>query len=218
MKKIGLCLIILLAGLAGKAQSSNSQKPEVSLVFGLNQPLVTHGFNFEVNYWTKKFVIDYSHGFGLEFRNDLVAPETRHQKLAFNITHSLGIGFGYRLTNRLNLRLEPKWHVWEMYYDNGFKTAQGKITTYSTITLGVGAYYRWTPFEKQNNILKGLTISPSVRWWPNVATSLKDNEFVYYNRETEQVETHKANNIGASNTPFFVNVSVGYTFNMRGKK
>jgi hypothetical protein len=56
-----------------------------------------------------------------------------------------------------------------------------------------------------------LTIAPSARWWPNVATSLNNNEIRYQNERTGKQEIHKANNIGVSNTPFFVNVSIGYT-------
>ena len=210
MKKVTLSLFLLVSVLTLNAQQA-SRSPEVSLVFGLNQPIVTQGFNVEVNYWMKKFVIDYSHGFGLKFRDNLVTQEARDQKIAFNITHSLGIGFGYRFTERFNLRVEPKLHVWEVYYDDAFKTSQGKITTYNTFTLGLGAYYRWTPFEKHDNVLKGLTIVPSARWWPNVASSLKNDEYEYLNSRTQQMETHRANNIGVSNTAFFVNVSIGYT-------
>lgn len=216
MKKPVLIFLFALYSVASQAQLK-TRNHEVSLVFGLNQPLVTKGFNFEVNYWTRKFVIDYSHGFGLQFRDNLVSKDARDQKIAFHITHSAGIGFGYRFSERFNLRLEPKWHVWEMYYDDQFKTAAGKITTYNTFTLGLGAYYRWSPFEKQDNLLRGITIVPSVRWWPNVATSLKNGEYEYYNEQTDRQEVHTANNIGMSNTPFFVNISVGYTFKSRKK-
>lgn len=213
MKKILLPLFALTASLMVNAQES--KKPEVSLVFGLNQPLVTKGFNFEVDYWTKKFVFDYSHGFGLEFTDNLVTKEAQDQHLAFNITHSVGFGLGYRFTEKFNVRVEPKMHVWEMYYDDTFKQADSRIKKYTTYTLGLGAYYRWTPFENKQNALRGLTIVPNVRWWPNVGSSLKDNTYTYFNERTQQTETHKANNIGVSNTPFFINVSVGYTFNLR---
>ncbi len=211
MKTLYLICIALISGSVATAQRSQ----EVSVVFGLNQPIVTQGFNFEVNWWTKKFVVDYSHGFGLKFRDDLVTSSARDQRLAFNITHSLGIGFGYRFTESFNLRIEPKIHVWEMYYDDQFKTSSGKIKTYNTYTLGLGAYYRWTPFATRDGAIRGLTISPSARWWPNVGTSLKNNELVYQNVKTGREEVHKANNIGVANTPFFVNVSVGYTFGMK---
>lgn len=196
---------------AANAVSAQQTKPQVSLVFGLNQPIVMSGFNFEANLWTKRFVIDYSHGFGLKFRDGLVTKEARDQHLSFNVTHSLGIGFGYRFTDRFNLRIEPKIHIWEMYYDDAFRESQGKIKTYNTYTLGLGAYYRWMPFEKKEGPIRGLTIVPSLRWWPNVATSLSNNEYQYLNNRTNKTETHKANNIGVANTPFFANVSIGWT-------
>lgn len=213
MKKLTLPLLFFFAALSTYAQQA--KKPEISLVFGLNQPLVLDGFNFEVDYWTKKFVFEYSHGFGLEFQDNLVTKEARYQQLAFHVTNSLGIGVGYRFTKNFNLRAEPKMHIWEMYYDDAFKTSEGRIKKYTTYTLGLGAYYRLTPFENKENVLRGLTIAPSFRWWPNVGSSLKDDKYVYFNEHTQQTETHKANNIGLSNTPFFVNVSVGYTFNQK---
>ena len=207
MKTFYFVSLLFLATVA----EAQRKTPEVSLLFGLNQPIVTQGFNFEVNWWMKKFVIDYSHGFGLKFRDNLVTPEARDQRLAFNITHSLGIGFGYRFTGNFNLRIEPKIHVWEMYYDDQFRSSAGKITTYNTYTLGLGAYYRWMPFVKKEGAIRGLTIAPSARWWPNVGSSLNSNEIRYHNDRTGKEEIHKANNIGVGNTPFFVNVSVGYT-------
>jgi hypothetical protein len=216
MKKVTLILLFVTSVVTLNAQEQKSS-PEISLLFGLNQPIATQGFNFEVNYWMEKIVIDYSHGFGLKFRDGLVSSEASRQRIAFNITNSLGIGIGYRFTDRFNLRVEPKWHVWEIYYDDAFKTSEGKITTYNTFTLGLGAYYRWNPFEKRGNALKGLTIVPSIRWWPNVATSLDNNEYEYFNTRTGQAETHKANSIGIANSPFFVNVSVGWTIGL-GKR
>lgn len=213
MKKLTLPFVLLFAAFASHAQQT--KKPEISVVFGLNQPLVLRGINFEVDYWTEKFVFEYSHGFGLEFQDNLITKDAQDQQLAFHVTHSLGIGIGYRITKRFNVRIEPKLHMWEMYYDDGFKTAAGRIKKYNTYTLGLGAYYRWTPFENNENALRGLTIAPSVRWWPTVSSSLNDDNYSYFNERTQQTETHQANNIGLSNTPFFVNVSIGYTFNLK---
>jgi len=195
----------------GQQTKNNNQ---VSLLFGLNQPIVTNGFNFEINYYTKHFLIDYSHGFGLEFTGNLVSMEAKEQHLSFNIPQSVGIGFGYRFTKNFNVRIEPKMHVWEMYYNDEFKTHTSKIKTYTTYTVGLGAYYRWTPFAKKDNVLKGFTVAPSFRWWPNVGSTLNNNKFEYYNQITGRDEIHTANNIGISNSPFFLNVSVGYTFGL----
>lgn len=205
-------LVVILSFFIAIATYAQKKQPEVSLVFGLNQPLVLSGFNFEGNLWLRKFVIDYSHGFGLKLRGNLVTEEARNQHLSFNITHSLGVGLGYRFTESFNLRIEPKLHIWEMYYDDAFKTAGGRIKTYNTYTLGLGAYYRWLPFEKRNNALRGLTVVPSLRWWPNFGSSLTNNQYEYSNLRTGKTEIHDANNIGVANTAWFVNVSVGWTF------
>jgi hypothetical protein len=212
MKKTFVVITVLCLFFASNELIAQKQNRELSLVFGLNQPIVTHGFNFELNYWMKNFVIDYSHGFGLELKGGLVSEEAKLQHLNFNISHSVGIGFGYRFTKNLNLRLEPKIHRWDVYYDDQFKIKAAKITSYTTYTLGLGGYYRWTPFDKKDNILKGITIVPSVRWWPNVASTLDNNELHYYNSRTGKNEIHHANNIGISNSPYFLNISVGYTF------
>ena len=214
MKKLYFIAMLsaVIASQSLRAQKNKEDKTQFSVVLGLNQPIVTHGFNVEVNYWMKKIVFDYSHGFGLQFTGNLVSEDAKSQQLNFNIKHSLGVGFGYRITKSLNLRLEPKLHIWEMYYRDKFKSEEGKITSYKTYTLGLGAYYRWLPFAKSESFIRGITISPSVRWWPNIATSLENNKLNYFNQRTGRNEVHKANNIGVSNSPFFANVSIGYTF------
>ena len=211
--KLVVLAILMSLSITKSIGQTSERNEKFSLVFGLNQPIVTNGFNVEVNYWIKNFVIDYSHGFGLQFRDNLTTKEAKRQRLQFNIKHSLGIGFGYRITKNFNIRIEPKLHIWDMYYDDQFKS--NKITTYNTFTLGLGAYYKWQPFEKQENLLKGLTVVPSFRWWPNVSTTLKDNKYVYANEKTKNIETINANNIGISNTPFFANISIGYTFSTK---
>jgi hypothetical protein len=185
---------------------------QFSIVFGLTQPLLLGGFNAEVVYWTKHFVFDYSHGFGLK---PIGVSEDSDQRLQFRMPHTLGIGVGYRFTEGLNLRVEPKLHFWELYYDNATPEAGNRIANYTTFTLGLGAYYRWLPFEADENLprfLRGITIIPSARWWPNVSSTLDGNSLRYNNTLTQREETHRAKNIGVANTPFFVNVSIGYTF------
>jgi hypothetical protein len=216
MKKFSSIYLLLLIGFAQIvfAQKASSTKNEISLVFGLAQPIVANGFNFEIDYWFQKFEIAYSHGFGLEFKDDNVSEESRSQGVSYNIPHSLGFGFGYRITKGLNLRIEPKLHIWEVYYNDSFKVENEIITQYTTYTLGLGIYYRWTPFDRKDNLLKGLTISPSFRWWPNIASSLDNNEFEYLNKNTGTNEVLIVNNIGYNDRPFIFNISVGYTFKL----
>lgn len=209
MKKI-IFSLLMLPGSFLFAQST--QPVQYSLLFGLTQPTVLQGFNFEVDVWTTRWVFDYSHGFGLQFRDGLVTGEAAAQQLAFYVPHSTGIGIGYRFTEGFNLRVEPKWHIWQVYEANNYRIAGSEVAEYSTFTLGLGAYYRWLPFEKQNSALRGITLAPSVRWWPNVGSTLNNNEISYFNTSTGRNELHRANNIGMANSPFFVNVSLGYTF------
>jgi hypothetical protein len=216
MKKILAAIFVLtLLNVTPLVAQQPAKTKQFSVLFGLNQPIINQGFNIELNYWTKHFVFDYSHGFGLKFSDNLVSKEAKAQHLKFNISHSLGFGFGYRFTDRFNVRIEPKLHIWEMQYDNEQTTSQARITTYNTWTLGLGAYYRWMPFEKKQNLLKGITIAPSIRWWPNIATSLDNNEYGYFNTATGKNEIHEVNKIGIGNSPFFANVSIGYTFGRR---
>jgi hypothetical protein len=209
-------LLVIIVFLSSKVSAQNpldqEEKFKFSLVFGLNQPIFTQGFNVEINYYTKYFVFDYSHGFNLHFKDKLVTDEAQKQHLKFKISHSLGVGFGYRVTRDFNIRIEPKIHVWNMYHDDKDYSKEHILKTYSTYTLGLGTYYRWQPFRNAENFSKGLTLVPSIRWWPNVSSSLKNNEFEYFNRITNKTEIHKANNIGVANSAFFGNISLGYSF------
>lgn len=195
------------------AQAQNApEKDRFSLVFGLNQPIVLRGFNIEGNYWMKKWVIDYSHGFNLHADGKFVADEYERQRVNFKITHSLGIGIGYRFTKALNLRLEPKLHIYETYYEGQNQSTAKSLVNFNTYTIGLGAYYRWLPFEKKEGFAKGITVVPSIRYWYKVGSSLSGDQFSYFNTATNQNEVLKAPNIGAANTPWVVNISVGYTF------
>ncbi len=202
---------LLLFSFIAQAQNA-TEKNKFSLVFGLNQPIVLRGFNIEGNYWMKKWVIDYSHGFNLHADGKFVADEYERQRVNFKITHSLGIGIGYRFTKALNLRLEPKLHIYETYYEGQNQSSAQSIINFSTYTIGLGAYYRWLPFENKVGFIKGLTVVPSIRYWHKVGSSLSGDQFSYFNTATNQNEALKAPNIGAANTPWIVNISVGYTF------
>lgn len=213
MKIAKLLLTILVLSTKTYAQNSTiqDQKLKLSMVFGLNQPVLARGFNFEVNYYTKHFVFDYSHGFNLHFQDNLVTGNDKKQHLKFKISHSLGIGMGYRVSQDFNIRIEPKVHLWKVHQDDKSYSKTNIIKRYTTYTLGLGAYYRWRPFHKVDNFSSGITVVPSIRWWPNVASSLPNNEFEYFNTITNKNEIHRAKNIGVSNSPFFGNISIGYS-------
>ncbi|GHN00780.1 hypothetical protein WSM22_22690 [Cytophagales bacterium WSM2-2] len=210
MKTMQKYLLIALMAIA--VDQVVAQKKEGAVLFGLNQPLLLGGFNIELNYFTRKLAFDFSHGVSLNYKGDLVVGAMKDQHLVAHLPYSTGVGIGYRFTEWINLRVEPKWHRFEIYYDGDIQNAANRVVGYNTFTLGLGLYGKWHPFRKKENFLRGIMIAPSVRWWPNVATTLTNDQFIYTNKITGQSEIHQAQNIGSYNTPWFVNVSVGYRF------
>lgn len=181
-----------------------------SVMAGLIQPIALKGGNIEVNYTTNHMIFDYSHGFNL---NPPVGGEYKSQNVVLHLPYSTGFGIGYRLNSNLDVRFEPKLHSWEVYYKGDAQNAQNKIKDYKTFTLGAGLYYRYFPFGKsQSKALQGITTATSLRYWPNVGSTLSNDAFSYTNKSTQKSETQKAANIGMGNTAFIFNISVGYTF------
>ena len=209
MKKI--ILILVLAALFYEI-NAQGKKHEAAILFGLSQPLLLDGFNIEGNYFTKRMSFDYSHGVSLEYAGSAITGDMKEQHLVAHVPYSTGFGIGYRFTSWLNLRVEPKWHRFEIYYDGEDQTLANRIIAYNTFTFGLGLYGKWHPFETKNNFLKGLMIAPSIRWWPNVASTLGDDGYTYFNKITNQNEVVKTMNVGANNTPWLANISIGYRF------
>lgn len=210
MKKQFLTLLTILVFIQLNAQQNNpTLENRVSIVFGLNQ-LAIDGFNIEGNIFWKRLAFDYSHGVSLNYGNDILTGDAKDQGLAAHLPYSTGFGVGYRFTDWFNLRVEPKWHRFELFYDGDTQNSVNRIAAYNTFTLGLGAYFNWLPFRSKDNFLKGITIAPSVRWWPNISDTI-DGSLTYNNRNTDQAETHEALNIGINDTPFFANISVGYS-------
>lgn len=212
MQKLILSAILIATTFTNlKAQNSDS-KNQLTVGFGLIQPVALKGFNYEIDYWTPKMVFDYSQGINLHLDGSEMGGDIKNQNIDFKVTNSLGFGIGYRFTKSFNLRFEPKMHTYQTFYTGDEQTKSNSIANFTTYTLGLGAYYRWLPFESKETWSKGITIVPNVRYWGKVATSLSDNKVTYFNKTTNQVETFKAPNIGIGNSPFIINMTIGYTF------
>lgn len=183
---------------------------KVSVLFGLLQPTVAQGFNMEVNYTTKRMIFDYSHGVSLD---PPVTGDFKTQNIALHIPYTTGFGIGYRFNSFFDVRFEPKLHRWEVYQTGAEQTTANKIIDFNTITLGIGAYYRFFPFKNsENKFLQGITTSTSLRYWQNVGTTLRNDEFTYLNKTSNKNEMLKAPNIGIANSPIIFNIAIGYTF------
>lgn len=224
-KKILLALLlsscfsaVLLAQTAEKNIFKKKLDTRVNILFGLTQPLLIKGFNIEANLFYKRLVVDYSHGASLNFEGESVVGAAAEQQLVFHLPYSTGFGVGYRLTDWFNLRVEPKWHQYEVYYGGEAQIKENLLKVYNTFSLGIGAYFNWRPFKKMNNAWSGIMIAPSIRYWPRVSSSLEGDAFSYYNKITAQQEVHEAQEVGVANTPLVINISVGYSFGWPTKK
>ncbi len=215
MKKIILLVLVVATGiLNGFAQTTERKEflysNKFSILAGMIQPMVLDGFNIEVNYFTKRMSFDYSHGISLD---PPATGDVKDQNVVWHLPSSTGFGVGYRITSFLDIRLEPKLHSWEAYYKGENQTESSKIKDFKTMTLGIGIYYRYFPFKNSDNkFLQGITTSTSIRWWQNVGTTLRDDQFTYLNKTTGKTETLKAPSVGLANTPLIINIGIGYTF------
>jgi hypothetical protein len=210
-------LLLMILSLNVQAQDWKTEK-KVNLLFGLSQPIVAHGFNFEINYVHDRFIFDFSQGVGLTFSGNAIPASLRQQGLEMHMPWTTGFGVGYRITDWINLRVEPKWHRFEFNYTNGPQQTGNEITSYNTVTLGLGLYGCYLPFKKKTNFLKGIMISPSLRYWPTVNSTLKGNSFSYYNKNMESMQQVKTYGPGIQLSPWIVNVSIGYSFEFKKKK
>ena len=215
MKNIFIA-VALLAICASSSFGQTKPKEEflysnkVSVLFGLLQPTALGGFNIELNYTTKRMIFDYSHGASLD---PPVVGDFKTQNVVLHLPYSTGFGIGYRLSSFFDVRFEPKLHSWEIYYKDDVQHEGNKIKDFKTFTLGIGAYYRYMPFKNNTNkFLQGITTSTSIRYWQNVGTTLRNDEFSYFNKVTNKTETLKALNIGIANSPIIFNIGIGYTF------
>lgn len=228
MKNLIKCAFLIVFIIFSFIASSFSQNTEIDLasiskkkldtriniLFGLNQPLLARGFNIEGNLFYKRFVFDYSHGVSLDFSGNNLSGDAADQKLALHLPFTTGFGVGYRFNELFNLRVEPKWHGIEVYQETDEQTEENLLGEYTTFTLGLGAYMNWQPFKNKNNFLKGFMISPSIRYWPRISSTLKDDKFEYFNTTSDQNEVHEAIEIGFGNSPLILNISVGYSFKL----
>jgi len=204
----------LTASFKSNAQDWKSDK-RVNIVFGLTQPLLVEGFNIEGNYIHNRFIFDYSHGVSLDFSDVSVTPELQTQGVAVHMPWTTGFGVGYRLKEWINIRIEPKWHRFEFYYEGEQQNEANQINAYNTFSLGLGAYGNYLPFKNSNSFLKGILIAPSIRFWPTVASTLEGDSFTYNNRNTDTNETIEVLDPGVGFTPFIFNISIGYTFDLK---
>jgi hypothetical protein len=216
LARVAIVLLIAASSMNANAQDWKTEK-RVNVLFGISQVLL-HGFNIEGNYISNRLIVDYSHGVSLEVNGNNLPEDLRRQGVVVHMPWTTGFGVGYRFAEWINVRVEPKMHRFEFYYDNEEQSKSNQITAYNAFSLGLGIYGNYRPFKKMNNYLNGITIAPSVRYWPTIATTMNDSKFTYYNKHTSSMEEIKTLNAGIGFTPLVINVSVGYSFKIKKQK
>jgi hypothetical protein len=212
--KAAIILLMTTATFKASAQDWKSNE-RINVLFGLSQPVLASGFNIEGNYINGRFIFDYSHGVSLDFKDGSTTSALRQQGVAVHIPYTTGFGLGYRLTEWLNIRVEPKWHRFEFYYEDQAQTKSNMITAYNTFSLGTGLYGSYRPFKNKLGFLKGFMVSPSIRYWPTVTSSEPGDSFTYLNKNTGSNENIGKLDPGILFTPLVINLSVGYTFQIK---
>ena len=211
--------IIVLTLITFHLQAQDWKKDKkINVLFGLTQPLLVDGFNIEGNYIHNRFIFDYSHGVSLDFSESSVNTELREQGVAVHMPWTTGFGVGYRFNEWLNLRVEPKWHRFEFYYDDEPQTNENEIISYNTFSLGLGLYGNFQPFKNKTSFLKGIMVAPSIRFWPTVSSTLDGDSFTYNNKNTQTDGTIKVLDPGIGFTPLIFNISIGYSFDLKKVK
>lgn len=203
----------------GESHASDAQdwktERRVNVLFGLSQ-VFAHGFNIEGNLVFKRVIFDYSHGFDLRFSGNTVPTTLSDQHAGVFMPWTTGFGIGYRWANWLNTRIEPKWHRLEYYYTEDLISRTNQIASVDIFSLGIGIYGDIRPFRNKGSFLKGIMISPSIRYWPTLTSDWNEGRS-YYNKYTRQQEKFDTPNAGLALSPIIVNLSIGCTFNTSRK-
>lgn len=225
--RVLIAVFALLTPSVAAAQSTDETRtlrydsfrtPRLAVLAGLIQPIVLRGGNVEVDVHFKRFVVGYSHGFLLNIDGAAVVGEAGEQELSFHLPYSTGFGVGLRPLEWLDIRLEGKAHRFQVRQAGSDRGSP--LFSYTTYTLGAGVYAQYRPFDhfgvRAAEWLRGFTLVNSLRWWPNVASTLPQNRRSYTHPTTGVRTVHHAQNIGIANTPIIYNLSIGYSFAFNG--
>lgn len=208
MKNLVLFASILLISffVSAQNQSLNDSKQfrysnKFTLATDLAQPFLLGGFNLNATYTTKRWIFDYSHGIGLEIPDFIKSTEQEDLNASIKIPWTTGPGFGYRITDQLDVRIDFKAHGTEIDLLNGQVELE-----YTQFTAGPGFYYRFY-FGKNT----GFGLEASARYWfdlGNNQSGLDGNDFRFVdnNGNNQTFDTNISAGVG-------VNVALIYTFN-----
>lgn len=166
--------------------------PELSVHFGLIQPILFRGANVALDLRFKRFLVSYSHGAGLDLSATPSAgldKRDRDAGLSLYTPWTTGGGVGLVLLDELYVLLDLKVHRFEASLDEN-------RVKYTTMSVGGELGYRLF-------LWRGLFAQAALRYWPNVYSSLKGD------KAQLGTHTHRAKDFGA-----FANVMLGWAFDV----
>jgi hypothetical protein len=166
------------------------ETPEVSIHFGLLQPVALEGFNAAMDVRWGPLLASYSHGQGLNYSaNGGLGLDTGDKAAGVELRSpwTTGGGVGVVLLDELWVMVDVKAHRYEAILNED-------RAAYTTMSVGGELGYRLFAW-------RGLFVQSMLRYWPNVHTSLPSDRVKLGNY------THQAKNLN-----LFVNLSLGWAF------
>jgi hypothetical protein len=134
-------------------EAHKPKRVQLAFHYGLNQPILLHGFNAAVDVRYDRLILTYSHGQGLDATSTLSSAQ-KATGLTLHEPFSTGGGVGVVLIDELWVLADLKVHRFEA--DTAFDHR-----TYTNVT--VGGEIGWRYF-----VWKGFNIALVARYWPNV--------------------------------------------------
>lgn len=173
-----------------------TDRVQLDFNYGLNQPILGHGFNAAVEVRYKRLIATYSHGQGLSYGASFESGPERATAASVKLPWTTGGGVGVILIDELWILADLKVHRFDI------DTA---LDHYSYTNVTLGAELGWRYF-----IWKGFNVQLVARYWPNV-----------YSTAGKGVTLHDSRGQALLNPPaaqgeagFLGNVLVGWAFNL----
>jgi hypothetical protein len=167
-----------------------------SVMAGLIQWVAFGGANLAAQLKVGRLALEYSHGQALDYDRwggFAKTSDERSAGISLFSPWTTGFGVGVQITPYLHALVEVKAHRYEVTGADAHETLR-----YTTFSIGPGVFY-------DLYLYKGLFVQPSVRFWPNVASTLDDHATVH--RADGTPYQHESHALG-----FFANASLGWTF------
>jgi hypothetical protein len=171
------------------------ERVQLAFHFGLNQPILLHGFNAAVDLRYGRLVLTYSPGNGL---NDSMALTNTEKAAGMHLVmpYSTGGGIGVLLIDELWVLADVKVHRFDV--DLGRERA-----SYETMTIGGELGWRFF-------VWKGFNIGVVARYWPNVWES--DPKGSAFKDTSGRTFVHRPAAQGESG--FLGNILIGWAFDL----